>query len=286
MVSTALVDTTVQSTERDSHVFHRTFPASLEVFDGHYPGFPIVPGVLLVESCAAAVNKVHGGSGHWTGVRSARFHTPVRPEADVVITVAVNPRGGAGSDYKCVVTSDGNAVCTATLTYSVSYAPGAAAGAVEPMREALAWDIKKVLPHRTPIMLVDRVDGLVSGQSIVARKAISANEVFYRELPTTSPFPRSLMMESWCQSAGVLISTEDPNPDVLTGDVMLFGGMRGVEFHREAHPGDVLVHHAMVERMVDGTAVMTGQTFIDGEPVMTVGNITLARRPATELTGH
>lgn len=93
MVSTALVDTTVQSTERDSHVFHRTFPASLEVFDGHYPGFPIVPGVLLVESCAAAVNKVHGGSGHWTGVRSARFHTPVRPEADVVITVAVNPRG-------------------------------------------------------------------------------------------------------------------------------------------------------------------------------------------------
>lgn len=286
MVSTALIDTITRTTEQKSQVFTRTFPASLEVFDGHYPGFPIVPGVLLVEACAAAVERVHARLGHWAGVRSARFLSPVRPEADVVITVTDNPRENGDTDYKCTVTSDGKPACTATLTYSEIYVPGKTADVVGPGDGARTGDIKKILPHRTPILLVDRVESLTPGESIVARKAVSANEPFYRELPTTQAFPWSLMMESWCQSAGVLVSTEDRNPDVLAGDMMLFGGMRGVEFHQQAYPGDVLIHHAKVERMVDGTAVMSGQTFINQEVVMTVGNITLARRPATELTGH
>ncbi len=286
MVSTALTDTITEGTDQGSRIFTRSFPASLEVFDGHYPGFPIVPGVLLVESCAAAVERVLALPGHWAGVRSARFLTPVRPEADVVITVTDKVRENGDVDYKCTVTTEGIPACTVTLTYSEIYVSGAASTGLEVGQGAQVGDIKKILPHRSPILLVDRVDSLVPGESILARKAVSANEPFYRELATTQAFPWSLMMESWCQSAGVLVSTENPNPDVLTGDVMLFGGMRGVEFHRQAYPGDVLTHQASVERMVDGTAVMTGQTFINGDAAMTVGNITLARRPATELTGQ
>lgn len=286
MVPTVLVDTSVQDPGSDSPAFRRSFPAALEVFQGHYPGFPIVPGVLLIEACAAAVGKVHGGAGHWTGVRSARFLMPVRPNAEVVITVMPVRGKNRGSDYKCVVATGHDAVCTATIVYSEQYSSVEQLRPTEWAGDAFAGDIKKILPHRNPILLIDRVDSLLPGKSIVARKAVSANEIFHRDLPTTDAFPQSLLVESWCQSAGVLVSTETPNPDVLAGNVMLFGGMRGVEFHDRVGPGDVLVHHAHVERVVDDTAVMTGHTVVDGEAVMTVGSITLARRPAGELTGH
>lgn len=289
MISTALTDTVVQDNEHDAPVFSRTFPASLEVFRGHYPGFPIVPGVILIESCAAVIQRLQKGFSHWTGVRSARFLNPVRPDAQVVITVTEKPRGDDTIDYLCVVTDAGKVSCTATLTYSDRYSDSYAAGEAYSDTDSLGHfdvgDIKNILPHRQPMLLVDRVDCLLAGERIVARKAISANELFHSETPTVNPFPQSLLMESWCQSAGILVSTETPNPDVLSGDVMLFAGIRGIEFHKLTYPGDVLIHHAAVDRFVEGTAVVSGQTSTNGQSVMTVGNITLARRPAVELTG-
>lgn len=90
-------------------------------------------------------------------------------------------------------------------------------------------------------------------------------------------------MESWCQSAGVLATWEEPNPDVLAGRVMLFGGMTGVEFHRTVLPGDVLEHRVRVERRVDDTVMFEGESLVGGETVMTVGRIVMAFRPAEVL---
>jgi 3-hydroxyacyl-[acyl-carrier-protein] dehydratase len=268
--------------------FRRIFHAKLDVFEGHYPGFPIVPGVLLVESCAAAVQFLPETTGQWAGVHSTRFLAPVRPDDEATVFVTSKRRAGQSTHYKCKLAVNGEQACAVTLVF----APSLAAAAEEaPYPEETSGgsclrDIKGILPHRTPILLVDRVDRLFPGRSITARKAVSANELFHRSLPTTAGFPWSLMIESWCQSAGILVAADDPNPDVLIGDVMLFGGMRGIDFHRSAHPGDVLVHHAVLERSVDGTAVMSGRTLIDGETAMTIGSISLARRPASNLTGQ
>ena len=65
---------------------------------------------------------------------------------------------------------------------------------------------------------------------------------------------------------------------------MLFGGIRNVAFGTAPTPGCVLEHFATVERFANGTAVLTGETEVDGELVMTVGSITLAQRPAVSLT--
>ncbi|MGW3040425.1 3-hydroxyacyl-ACP dehydratase FabZ family protein [Kitasatospora sp. NPDC001159] len=145
--------------------------------------------------------------------------------------------------------------------------------------------IRRVLPHRFPILLVDRVLELVPGERITAVKAVSCNEPWYRAAADDEDFayPQVLLMESWCQAAGLLATWEDPNPDVMAGRVMLFGGVSGVEYHRPVLPGDLLEHRAVIVRALSDTLIITGRSLVDGEPVLTVESAVLTFRPAEEL---
>ncbi|MGY0070581.1 3-hydroxyacyl-ACP dehydratase FabZ family protein [Streptomyces sp. QTS137] len=149
-------------------------------------------------------------------------------------------------------------------------------------------EIRGRLPHRYPMLLVDRVTQVEPGHSLTALKAVTCNEPWYANLGPDTPeegfgYPKSLMVESWCQSAGLLATWDAPNPDVLTGQVMLFGGMTGVEFHRTVLPGDVMEHRVLAGRRVDDTVMFEGESLVDGKTVMTVGRIVMAFRPADVL---
>ncbi|MEU9031015.1 beta-hydroxyacyl-ACP dehydratase [Streptomyces sp. NPDC048383] len=149
-------------------------------------------------------------------------------------------------------------------------------------------DIRARLPHRFPMLLVDRVVDIVPGERLIALKAVTCNEPWYERLDADTPeedfaYPATLLVESWCQSAGVLATWDDPNPDVLDGRVMLFGGMTGVEFHRPVLPGEVLEHRVRLDRKVDDTLLFDGETRSAGETVMTVDRIVMAFRPAAAL---
>ncbi|KJS52820.1 3-hydroxyacyl-ACP dehydratase FabZ family protein [Streptomyces rubellomurinus] len=151
--------------------------------------------------------------------------------------------------------------------------------------------IKRVLPHRYPMLLVDRVDDLVPGERLTARKAVTANEPWYQDLPEGADdrehaYPSVLLVESWCQAAGVLAAWDLPNPDVLTGQVMLFGGIADVVFHHPVLPGDVLVHHVRLVRSFSDTVIFEGEAAVDGRTVLEIGRVVMAMRPATELTAE
>ncbi|WP_280138200.1 3-hydroxyacyl-ACP dehydratase FabZ family protein [Streptomyces sp. TP-A0874] len=148
--------------------------------------------------------------------------------------------------------------------------------------------IRGRLPHRYPMLLVDRVTEVSPGERLTALKAVSCNEPWYAGLGPDTPdegfgYPQTLLIESWCQAAGVLATWEDPNPDVLDGQVMLFGGMSGVEYHRTVFPGDVLEHRVAISRALGDTVICEGQSLVDGEPVMTVERCVMAFRPAEAL---
>ncbi|MBM7054384.1 3-hydroxyacyl-ACP dehydratase FabZ family protein [Streptomyces durocortorensis] len=149
-------------------------------------------------------------------------------------------------------------------------------------------DIRARLPHRFPMLLVDRVVDIAPGERLTALKAVTCNEPWYEKLGPDTPeedfaYPTSLLVESWCQSAGVLATWDEPNPDVLDGRVMLFGSMTGVEFHRPVLPGEVLEHRVRLDRRVDDTVLFEGDCRSGGETVMTVGRIVMAFRPAEAL---
>lgn len=150
--------------------------------------------------------------------------------------------------------------------------------------------IKKVLPHRYPMLLVDRVDELVPGERLVAVKAVTCNEPWYQDLAEDAgdeehAYPQTLLVESWCQAAGVLAAWDKPNPDVMSGQVMLFGSISDVVLHRPVLPGEVLEHRVRLVRALSDTVIFEGECLSAGETVMEVGRVVMAMRPAEELTG-
>jgi 3-hydroxyacyl-[acyl-carrier-protein] dehydratase len=149
-------------------------------------------------------------------------------------------------------------------------------------------EIKRVLPHRYPMLLVDRITELVPGERASGLKAVTCNEPWYEAVPDTAPaeayhYPWTVLLESWCHVAGVLVAWEDPNPDVLDGMAMLLGGVTDAEYHRPVLPGDVVEHHVRLARQVGETYMFEGESLVGDATVLTVGRLVMTMRPAAQL---
>lgn len=144
-------------------------------------------------------------------------------------------------------------------------------------------DIKRLLPHRYPMLLVDRVVAMTPGESLVAIKAVTANEPCYATMADgcdNHEYPPTLLIESWCQAAGVLVCLDLPNPDVLANKVTLFAGISDLELSGPVHPGDVVEHHVRLVRALSNEAMLTGEAMVNGTVVLRIGYVIIAMRPA------
>ncbi|MFY9560416.1 MAG: 3-hydroxyacyl-ACP dehydratase FabZ [Terriglobales bacterium] len=99
-------------------------------------------------------------------------------------------------------------------------------------------DILKILPHRYPFLLIDRVIELVRMKRIVALKNVTINEPFFQgHFPEQPIMPGVLIVEAIAQAGGLLLLTEVPNRDEL---LMVFTGIEKARFRRPVVPGDQL----------------------------------------------
>ncbi|MFN4103535.1 MAG: 3-hydroxyacyl-ACP dehydratase FabZ [Tepidimonas sp.] len=125
--------------------------------------------------------------------------------------------------------------------------------------------ILKQLPHRYPILLVDRVLALHKGASIRALKNVTINEpVFTGHFPHRPVFPGVLMLEALAQTAALLaFDTMGVTPDEQT--VYYFAGIDGARFKRPVEPGDQLVMDVTLERMKAGIFKFKGVARVSDE---------------------
>jgi 3-hydroxyacyl-[acyl-carrier-protein] dehydratase len=147
-------------------------------------------------------------------------------------------------------------------------------------------EIRRILPHRHPMLLVDRVTDHADGERLAAIKAVTSDEPWYADLPEDLDeqgydYPAVLVLESWCQSAGLLAAgcRARPADGSRDGLVMLFGGVSDVRYTSRVRPGDVLEHQVRQVRMFSDTAIFEGECLVGGQPVMTVGRLLIAWRP-------
>lgn len=107
-------------------------------------------------------------------------------------------------------------------------------------------EIKTLLPHRYPFLLVDRVLEIVSGESILALKNLSANEAFFNgHFPEEPVFPGVLLVEAMAQTAGILgFHTQGKTID--SGSTFYLAGVDNLRFKRTCVPGDQLMLRATV----------------------------------------
>ncbi|TSE32415.1 3-hydroxyacyl- acyl-carrier-protein dehydratase FabZ [Tepidimonas taiwanensis] len=125
--------------------------------------------------------------------------------------------------------------------------------------------ILKQLPHRYPILLVDRVLDVQKGVSIRALKNVTINEpVFTGHFPHRPVFPGVLMLEALAQTAALLaFETLGVTPDDKT--VYYFAGIDGARFKRPVEPGDQLVMDVTLERMKAGIFKFKGTARVGDE---------------------
>lgn len=125
-------------------------------------------------------------------------------------------------------------------------------------------DIKKCLPHRYPMLLIDRVTSIVPGESITGYKNITANEEFFNgHFPKKSIMPGVFLIEAMGQLSGILFLSQPEYRDKIP----MFLGIDKVRFRRQVVPGDRIDISAKVLRVRGLTGKMETKITVDGELV-------------------
>ncbi len=128
-----------------------------------------------------------------------------------------------------------------------------------------ASDIQKILPHRYPIILVDRITELVPGEYVIGYKNITANEdIFNGHFPGSPIFPGVLICEAMAQTAGVLgfLTTGNKAED---GYLLLYAGLDKIRFKRPVVPGDRLDMELRLISSKRGIYKVDCKATVDGE---------------------
>jgi|SRR5690554_616762 len=124
-------------------------------------------------------------------------------------------------------------------------------------------DIKKILPHRYPFLLVDRVLEMTEDK-ITAIKNVTVNEEFFNgHFPGRPIMPGVLQVEAMAQAGAILLMSkkvEDPE-----NSLMVFTGIKNAKFRRQVVPGDQLKLEVTLGAMRRNFVVMTGVATVDGE---------------------
>ena len=126
-------------------------------------------------------------------------------------------------------------------------------------------DILKILPHRFPFILIDKVKIIDLGRNLVATKNVTINEPFFQgHFPNQPVLPGVLTIEMMAQAGSFLILSQVENP---LSKNMFFSAVEKARFTRPIIPGDKLEINVALDRKKLGLYKFKGECFVDNEVV-------------------
>jgi beta-hydroxyacyl-ACP dehydratase FabZ len=128
-------------------------------------------------------------------------------------------------------------------------------------------EIMKMLPHRYPFLLVDRLEVEEAGVKGIGLKNLTMNELFFQgHFPNNPIMPGVLQIEAMAQTAGCVVMSADENYAEKKRSV-LFMSVDGVKFRKPVRPGDQLKMHVEKIKERRNIFVFKGTGMVDGQVV-------------------
>ena len=125
-------------------------------------------------------------------------------------------------------------------------------------------EIKKIIPHRFPMLLIDRVFFLKAGQEAKAIHYVSFGEGFVQASSSKNPvFPSILIVEAMAQTGAVALLSEEN----FTGKTAYFGGIKEANFTGQARPGDQIVLTTKLTKIRRNIGVGIGEAWVDKKKI-------------------
>ena len=135
----------------------------------------------------------------------------------------------------------------------------------EPQIKFDTESLMKILPHRYPFLLIDRIIDLDPGKIVQAVKNVSINEPFFQgHFPGQPVFPGVLILEAMAQAGGFLVLNSIENPETK---LMYFTGINNSRFKKTVTPGDQLHFEVSLDKFRLGTCKIIGTAKVDNQIV-------------------
>ncbi|WP_438763599.1 3-hydroxyacyl-ACP dehydratase FabZ [Enterococcus sp. AZ194] len=125
-------------------------------------------------------------------------------------------------------------------------------------------EIKQIIPHRYPMLLIDTIEEIEEGQRVVAKKNVTFNEhVFQGHFPGEPVMPGVLILEAMAQAGAVaLLSLEQ-----FKGKTAYFGGIDKAKFRQKVVPGNTLMLEVEILKVKSSAGIGKGIARVDGKKV-------------------
>ena len=126
-------------------------------------------------------------------------------------------------------------------------------------------EIKAIIPHRYPFLLIDEIQDYEAGEFAVAKKCVTINEPFFQgHFPSYPVMPGVLILEALAQTGAVALLALPENK----GKIALFGGIKNCKFKKQVRPGDVLELSCRVVNRKGPVGIGEAEAKVDGKTVV------------------
>ncbi len=123
-------------------------------------------------------------------------------------------------------------------------------------------EIQKIIPHRYPMLLIDKIIELTEGEMAVGIKNVTFNEEFFQgHFPGNPVMPGVLIIEALAQTGAVAILTLDK----FKGKTVYFGGIKSAKFKRKVCPGDTLKLVTKISKLKGSFGIGEAIAYVDDE---------------------
>ena len=145
--------------------------------------------------------------------------------------------------------------------------PGKRGAGMPDVVEAINIDqIKKLIPHRAPFLLIDRVENIFLDSEATGIKLVSGNEPFFAgHFPDFPVMPGVLIVEALAQTASVMVAVTVP--DITKDKLVFFTTVENARFRQPVRPGDIIKLHVVKNTNKGQLWKFFGKASVDGKVV-------------------